>query len=71
MTKVRIEFALTGPLDDKLMERISDAHGNYGMTRVIPTPALDGLTVEYDASRLTRDEVEQALRQAGLPVVKR
>ncbi len=68
MTKVQIRFALERPLDDRLIQRVADAHSIYGMSRVRPTPALDGLIVDYDATRLTPDEVESHLRRLGLPV---
>lgn len=69
MTKVQIHFTLERPLDDQLLRRVSDAHSIYGMSRVVPTPALDGLVVDYDATRLSRDTVEAQLRRLGLPVV--
>jgi hypothetical protein len=39
------------------------------MARVVPTPALDGLVVDYDATRLSQDTVEAQLRRLGLPVI--
>ncbi len=69
MTKVQIHFHLQRPLDDVLMARISDAHALYGIQHVKLDPSLDGLTVEYDASRLRPAEVEAALAGAGVPVV--
>lgn len=70
MTKVEILFKLTCPLDETLMPRISDAHSIYGMLRVQVTPSLDGVRVEYDASRLTPEDVEAALRSWGIPIVR-
>lgn len=69
MTKVQIRFTLERPLDDKLLQRVSDAHSIYGMSRVTPTPGLDGLVVDYDATRLSPDTVEAQLRRLGLPVI--
>lgn len=71
MTKVQIRFDLERPLDDDLLVRMSAAHGIYGMSRILPAPDLRGLTVDYDASRLTAFEVEAALRRAGIPIVAR
>lgn len=68
MTKVQIRFKLARPLDDHLIERVGDAHSIYGLSRVVPTPSLDGLVVDYDASRLSPLEVESQLRKLGLPV---
>jgi hypothetical protein len=69
MTKVQIEFALQRPLDETLLVRLADAHGIYGMSRVRLSPGGDSLVVEYDASRLSRAQVETALAGIGLPVV--
>jgi hypothetical protein len=67
MTKILLEFELTGPLDGDLLERISAAHGIYGLLRLKLAPQLDRVTVEYDASRLTPSQVEAALHRAGIP----
>lgn len=67
MTKVTLHFELQTPLDERLMENISRAGSLYGLLRVRVTPALNGLVVDFDASRLTTDEVEHAIRKAGIP----
>ena len=70
MTKVQLNYRLTRKLDDEaLMDAIGRAHGVYGFARVTLSPGLDALTVEYDASRLNANEVEDWLRRSGLPVV--
>ena len=68
MTKVEIAFELERPLDAAASDRIAAAHSVYGMLRIAPGPGSGRLTVEYDASRLTADDVEATLRRAGLPV---
>ena len=68
MTKVQIRFRLERPLDEFLLARISDAHSHYGIQKVKVDPTLDGLMVEYDATRLRPAEVEAALTSAGIPV---
>ena len=68
MTKVQMRFRLLKPLDEAQLARLSDAHSLYGILRVKLTPSLDGLTVEYDATRLRPAEVESALAGAGIPV---
>jgi hypothetical protein len=70
MTKVQIRFKLERPLNDVLAARIADAHAMYGIQRVALTPAMDGLVVEYDASRLGPAEVESVLAGAGIAVVR-
>ena len=68
MTKVQIRFRLQRPLDDELLRRISDAYAIYGIQRIQLDPAKEGLTVEYDATRLRPAEVESALTSAGIPI---
>jgi hypothetical protein len=51
------------------MARISDAYSIYGIQKIQVTPAMDGLNVEYDATRLRPAEVESALAHAGIPVL--
>ena len=68
MTKVQLHYHLLRPLDDALLKGISDAHGVYGFQRIQLAPSLDSILVEYDASRLSRDEVEAKLHAAGIPV---
>jgi allophanate hydrolase subunit 1 len=68
MTKVQIRFRLRRPLDSVLLPRIAEAHAVYGILRVTVSPALDSVTVEYDATRLSPAEVELALAAAGIPI---
>ena len=69
MTKMQVRYALQRPLDEVLMQRIADAHAIYGIHRIEVSPSLDALTVEYDATRLRRDDVHAALAAAGIPVL--
>jgi hypothetical protein len=68
MTKVQMRFRLQRPLDDALLSRIADTYSIYGIQKIRVNPSLDGLTVEYDATRLRPAEVESALATAGIPV---
>ena len=68
MTKVQIRFRLRQPLSDNLFRTIAKAHTLYGIQHVQLSPAMDSLTVEYDASRLRPAEVESALSGAGIAV---
>jgi hypothetical protein len=68
MTKVRIAFQLQHPLDDQLMTRIAAAYSIYGIQKIGLAPAENGLTVEYDATRLRPADVHAALARAGIPV---
>ncbi len=68
MTKVQIRFRLRQPLSDSLLQTIADVHSLYGIQRVRLSPAMDSITVEYDATRLRPAEVEAALTGAGIDV---
>lgn len=68
MTKIQKQFLLSRPLDERLLERISDVHAIYGILHVQVAPSLDRLTVEFDASRLRPAEVDMALAHCGIPV---
>ncbi len=68
MTKVQIRFRLQKPLDDVMLNRLSDTTALYGIQKIKVDPALDRLMVEYDATRLRPAEVESALAGAGIPV---
>jgi hypothetical protein len=68
MTKVQIHFKLEKPLDDVLMQRLSDTTALYGIQKVRLAPTMDRLMVEYDATRLRPKEVESALAGVGIAV---
>ena len=67
MTKVQIHLSLQRPLDDEMMERISDANSIYGIDHIKVLPSLKEIMVEYDATRLKISEIERVLAQAGIP----
>jgi hypothetical protein len=68
MTKVQLEYDLVRPLTDADASAVGDVHSWYGIMRVLPTPSLDKLKVEYDASRLSEQDVEAVLHRFGLPI---
>ena len=68
MTKVQIRFRFERPLDEIQLQRLADVHAFYGFFRLKLNPSMDGVTVDYDASRLGPKEVESALTGAGIPV---
>jgi hypothetical protein len=71
MTKVDLHFDLVRPLVDDDADAIARVHGVYGFQRVkLAMPSMNAVTVEYDASRLTVKDVESALVQAGIPIVR-
>ena len=68
MTKVQIRFTVQKPLDDAALAGISLVNSKYGIQKINVSPALDALTVEYDATRLRPAEVEAAFAGAGIAV---
>jgi len=71
MTKVDLHFDLARPMGDDDLDAIARVHGVYGIQKVtLRQPGLDGITVEYDASRLMPRDVEAALVRTGIPIVR-
>lgn len=68
MTKVTLHYDLTRPLSEADLDNIYDVHSTYGLARVQVAPALDKITVDYDASRLTKKDVEDVLARHAIPV---
>jgi hypothetical protein len=59
---------LSRALTDRDLENISRVHSVYGMFAVRVRSSGNELLVEYDASRLTLEEVRGTLEKHGLPV---
>ncbi len=68
MTKVTLHYDLSRKLTDEDCEQIAALHDVYGMARVQLAPTLDKITVDYDASRLMRKDVEAVLARHGVPL---
>ena len=68
MTKVTLHYDLTRKLTDEDCSNVAALHGVFGMARVVIAPALDKITVDYDASRLMRKDVESILARFSVPV---
>lgn len=68
MTKVQLHYELNRPLTDADEKAVRDVHSHYGIQHVHLAPTLDKLNVEYDASRLTEQDVEGVLTRFGLPI---
>ncbi len=68
MTKVTLHYDLTRKLTDEDCTALAAVHGVYGMALVTPSPALDKITVDYDASRLSKKDVESTLAKFALPI---
>lgn len=68
MTKVELQYDLVRKLEDADAQAVASVHGYYGIQRVHIAPSLDRITVDYDASRLSRRDVEGALVRYGVPI---
>ncbi len=52
------------------MKSINNAHAIYGIEQIKLQPSLEEILVEYDASRLSVDNVENNLKRAGIPATR-
>ena len=68
MTKIQAQFKLAKPLDVETSKRLADTSALYGILGLHLDATQDGLTVEYDATRLKEKDVEAALKRAGVAV---
>ena len=71
MTKVTLHYDLSRKLTDEDFANVASVHSVYGMVRVAMASSLDKITVDYDASRLMKKDVESELARYGIPVVHR
>jgi hypothetical protein len=69
MTKVQLTLKLSRSLTDQDLESISRMHSVYGFLAVRLRPSGDELFIEYDAARLSPNEVRASLEQHGIPVI--
>jgi hypothetical protein len=68
MTKVTLHYDLTRALTDEDFNQIALLPSTYGMARAQVAPSLDKITVDYDASRLMKTDVEAVLSRHGIPI---
>jgi hypothetical protein len=68
MTKVTLHYDLSRKLTDDDFANVAAMHSTYGMVRVQVAPSLDKITVDYDASRLMRKDVEAVIARHGVPI---
>ena len=67
MTKVQTAYKLSRKLGDEDLGSLSRLTSVYGIFLAKVTSTLDELLIEFDASRLTTDDLESVLEQHGLP----
>ncbi len=68
MTKVQLHYELIHPLDDAGDDAVDNVHSYYGIMRVWVEPSRERIAVDYDASRLSEQDVEAALIRYGVPI---
>ena len=68
MTKVTLHYDLSRTLSDSDLENIARVHSVYGIVRAQVSPGLDKITVDYDASRLMKQDVEAVLARHDIPI---
>ncbi len=68
MTKVTLHYDLTKPLTEADLENVANVRATYGIAGLQLSRSLDQLTVDYDASRLTKTDVEAELTRHGLAI---
>jgi len=68
MTKVTLHYDLARPLGEEDLENIARLGSIYGIVRVQLVPGENRIAVDYDASRLMKDEVEAVLTSHSIPI---
>jgi len=68
MTKVTLHYDLSRKLTDADFANVAAMHSVYGIVRVQVAPSLDRITVDYDASRLMKKDVEAEIAKHGVPI---
>jgi hypothetical protein len=68
VTKLQVRFRFEQPLDDAALSRLSDTTALYGIHKIKMDPGMDGMLVEYDATRLSGADVAAAFSGFGIPV---
>ena len=68
MTKVTLHYDLSRKLTDEDFANVAAMHSVYGIVRVQVAPSLERITVDYDASRLMKKDVEAEIAKHGVPI---
>lgn len=68
MTKIQLSYPLLRALEDSDLDSIANLHGVYGIMRVQVAPSLDKVVVDYDATRMSEQDVESVLYRFGIPI---
>ena len=68
VTLVEKTYDLPGPLKPEQLRALAAFANTYGLRRFHVNEMLQQITFEYDASRLTEQQVTQILRSLQIPV---
>lgn len=68
MTKVQATFKLAHGLGDEELKNISRLHAVYGILAARVLPANE-LFMEYDASRLSPNDIRGVVERHGIPII--
>ena len=68
MTLVEVTYDLQTPLLPEQLRALAQFSNTYGMRRFRINEQGTRLSLEYDASRLTENEVAHVLRRAKVPI---
>ena len=71
MTLMEITYQLQSPLQTEQLRALGGFANTYGLRRFRVDEQNNRLSFEYDASRLTEQEVESVLRQSKIAVLQR
>ncbi len=71
MTLLEITFELQAPLSPAQLAQLAAFANTYGLRKFRLDEARTRLTFEYDASRLKETQVANALRRAGIPILRK
>lgn len=71
MTTVEISFRYAVPPGDDELRALSTLREVYGIRALRFDEKSSSVTVEFDATRLTADNVESLLRRAGMDIAQR
>ena len=66
-----VTYDLPSPLRPAQLKALAAFANTYGLRRFRVDPEGKHLSIEYDGSRLTEDEVAHVLRGARIPVMRR
>jgi hypothetical protein len=71
MTFMSVTYELQRPLDREQFRALGGFANTYGLQKFHFDPQTNRLQFDYDASRLRETVVEDVLRRANIPILRR